>query len=346
MKKSMIVFLICSVLLIGCGNKAPDAGAAHEASATVSTAETAATEISATVSSAAEEVNKETDQNSESVSSDENASEGSKSDSADKNAGDKVAKSGEKDSTGSDTANNSEKGQASDKKADQTGDKQDTQTKETPADKTAQDSQPKEAPAEQPAQETQPQADPQPETQPQPQKIDYGRIVYTGDSRSVDMFNGGIEEIWDGTFNGIRVFCKDACQSDYMINAVNCVGWENFDTLVSWMGCNDYGNFAPYESFYNTVLSHGKHLILCTVGPTDDATLANDFDRGHYTNDLQIAYNASLVNWANNNGVKVIDLYSYIVSNQDIYIDPVDGIHYQPQPTTAIWNFILSLLDK
>ena len=35
--------------------------------------------------------------------------------------------------------------------------------------------------------------------------IDYGRIIYTGDSRSVDMFDGSREEIRDEVHDGILV---------------------------------------------------------------------------------------------------------------------------------------------
>ena len=173
------------------------------------------------------------------------------------------------------------------------------------------------------------------------QPLDYGRFIFTGDSRTVDMFYSDRNEIWGEYHDGIPVYCRDACQSDYMINAINSYGMDNFDTLVTWMGCNDYGNFSPYESYYNSLLQQGKNIIVCTVGPTDNNTLASDFDREYYTNERQIAYNNSLVSWANSNGVKVIDLYSYIAGNGNLYISPEDGIHYMPQPTTEIWYYIL-----
>ena len=178
--------------------------------------------------------------------------------------------------------------------------------------------------------------------------VDYGRIIFAGDSRTVDMFDSEKKEIWDGTYDGIRVFCKHGCHSDYMFNAVYAVGYDNFDTLISWMGCNDYGDFSIYRGFYEEVLAQGKHLILCTVGPTNDATLEGEFDRIYYTNDRQVAFNASLQDWAAQHGVKVIRLYDYInteIANGNIYIDPQDGIHYQPQPTTAIWRKILSSIN-
>ncbi|MBE5825082.1 MAG: hypothetical protein E7307_00450 [Butyrivibrio sp.] len=176
-------------------------------------------------------------------------------------------------------------------------------------------------------------------------KMDYGRIIFAGDSRTVDIFDASRGEIFDETHDGIRVFCKHGCRSDYMINAVNSVGYDNFDTLISWMGCNDLGDFSPYAAFYEEVLANGKNLILCTVGPTDDATLVGEFDQTYYTNDHQIAYNNALMDWASQHStVNVIPLYDYInreIANGNLYIDPNDGIHYQPQPTGVIWEKIL-----
>ncbi len=192
-------------------------------------------------------------------------------------------------------------------------------------------------------QTAQPEPEPQPEPAPQPQKVDYGRILFAGDSRTVDMFDGGTDEIRKAVYDGITVYCKDACQLDYMEGAVSDFGMDNFDTLVSWMGCNDYGNFAKYIPFYENILASGKKLVLCTVGPTDDNSLDEE-DKPNYYNQREIEYNAALASWANGKGIKVIDVYSYINSNSDIYLDPVDGIHYQPQPTTAIWRYILSSL--
>lgn len=177
-----------------------------------------------------------------------------------------------------------------------------------------------------------------------PQKIDYGRILYVGDSRSVDLFDQYAEEVRAANYNGITVYCKNACQLSYMEGAVGEVGMDGFDTLVSWMGCNDYGNFAKYEPFYNNILAQGKKLIVCTVGPTDDNCLDEE-DRYYYDNARELEYNAALVSWANSNGVKVIDLYSYITSHDSVYVDPADGIHYQPQPTTELWSVILANLN-
>ncbi len=175
-----------------------------------------------------------------------------------------------------------------------------------------------------------------------PAKPDYGRIVFIGDSRTVDMFSGDVSRIYGELHDGMTVYAEDARDYSFLIEVISSVGTENFDTLVSWMGANDYGNFSNYQPHYEGLLREGKRLILCTVGPTMDSALASDFDRSHYTNDLQIAYNNSLVAWANANGVKVIDLYSYLAGNTDITLDPADGIHYQPRPTGAIWGRIVS----
>ncbi|MCR5558453.1 MAG: hypothetical protein K6F75_12950 [Butyrivibrio sp.] len=335
-KKLLVIIMAATLVLAGCGAKKsldnPDAAAGAEISAT--TESTAVSEAD-TKSEVKEAANSAKDQKSETdvatAKSTEATAEQTK---ADKDASTSAASS-EQNKAKEAASASSEKTKAEDTPPAPSASAETTQADQASAP----------APEPTPAPEPAPEPEPALEPAPAPQTVDYGRIVYTGDSRSVDMFNGGVDEIWYGSYNGITVFCKDACQQDYMINAVNNVGWENFDTLVSWMGCNNYGDFGPYAEFYSYVLSQGKNLILCTVGPTLDSALANDFDKTHYTNDLQIAYNNSLWSWANANGVKVIDLYSYINSNPDIYLDPADGIHYQPQPTTVIWNVILSGLN-
>lgn len=315
MKKKLLVIIMASTLaLVGCGAKK-----------SVENAEVVTgTEISATVEDTTKDEASAAESKDDKSSADASSKEASKDQKSETDAASEKDENTEKSDSATNQASASESSAAP---AEQAAASAEASAATAPA-----------APASEPATEPEP-------APAAPQTVDYGRIVYTGDSRSVDMFDGGVGEIWYGSYNGITVFCKDACQQDYMINAVNNVGWENFDTLVSWMGCNNYGDFGPYAEFYNYVLSQGKNLILCTVGPTLDSALANDFDRTHYTNDLQIAYNNSLWAWANANGVKVIDLYSYINSNPDIYLDPADGIHYQPQPTTVIWNVILSNLN-
>lgn len=172
----------------------------------------------------------------------------------------------------------------------------------------------------------------------------YGRMVFVGDSRSVDMFSADVNEISGETYNGITVFCIDGGNYDDMVNYISGYGTDNFDTLVSWMGCNDFGNFSQYGPYYDQLLAQGKQIVVCTVGPTKDECLLDDMDWYYYPNSNQINYNNSLVSWANSKGVKVIDLYSYISGSSTISVVPTDGIHYLPQPTTELWSVITSSL--
>ncbi len=195
-------------------------------------------------------------------------------------------------------------------------------------------------------QQAQDQQTQQPFEQPKaPEKTNYGRILFIGDSRTVDMFSADRESILGEVYDGITVYAEDARSYTFLIETMSAAGTENFDTIISWMGCNDYGDFSNYQPHYEGLLREGKRLILCTVGPTLDSALANDFDKTHYLNDFQIAYNSALWIWANANGVKVIDLYSYLANTSDVYLDPADGIHYQPKPTGVIWSVIRSALN-
>ncbi len=175
-------------------------------------------------------------------------------------------------------------------------------------------------------------------------KADYGRMLFVGDSRTVDMFTSETDDIRGEVHDGITVYAHDCYAYDQMIEYINEYGVDNFDTLVTAMGCNSYGDFSQYKTCYNDLLSKGKKIIVCTVGPTADECLANDFDRENYTNDLQIKFNKSLKAWAKKKGVKVIDLYSFIDNSTTIVISPADGIHYYPQPTPELWRYILENL--
>ncbi|RKM60594.1 hypothetical protein D6855_07765 [Butyrivibrio sp. CB08] len=198
--------------------------------------------------------------------------------------------------------------------------------------------------------EAQAQAEPQPQVTQvvSQQPAGYGRILFCGDSRTVDMFSESLSEIRNEVHDGITVYCKDECGSTYMVNAVEEYGVDNFDTLVSWMGCNNYGDFSKYGPYYDQLLAQGKKLVLCTVGPTVDEYLSEEFTKKNYTNARQITYNDSLRAWANGKDVKIIDLYSYIYDamydSGDIIISPTDGIHYYPQPNNQLWQYIVSNL--
>lgn len=178
-----------------------------------------------------------------------------------------------------------------------------------------------------------------------PKKPDYGRILLVGDSRSVDMFTGDASEVYGAVYDGITVYCRDAEGFNFLREAVGTHGMDNFDTLLTLMGCNSYGDFSEYGPYYDSLIAQGKTIVACTVGPTADQYLATEFDMTHYENTRQIQFNNSLVAWANKRGVKVIDLYSYINNSPTIIISEADGIHFYPQPTTELWNFVKAGLN-
>lgn len=100
-----------------------------------------------------------------------------------------------------------------------------------------------------------------------------GRIVFVGDSRSVGMFTN-LERVINGvSHNGITVYAKHGEDFSYLKAQIKKHGLKNFDTLVSWMGANEGGDFSPYKKYYESILASGKQLVLCTVGPTKDSAL-------------------------------------------------------------------------
>lgn len=174
------------------------------------------------------------------------------------------------------------------------------------------------------------------------QATDYGRIVFFGDSRTIDMFADSDANIYGESHDGIVVYGGHGKGYGFLQQELDKYGYGNFDTLVSFMGANDRGNFKNYQTYYEGLLAQGKKLVLCTVGPTVDWRL-NAFDAPNYPNSNMEYYNKQLTEWANAHGVKVIDTYTFIKDN--ITVD-ADGIHYTPRPTTALWQYILTELAK
>lgn len=172
------------------------------------------------------------------------------------------------------------------------------------------------------------------------EKTGYGRILFVGDSRTVDMFTADSGEILGQNIDGITVYCGDGAAYKEMVPWIESYGTDNFDTLVTWMGCNSFGDFSQYGPYYDSLLAKGKTIVACTVGPTVDECLLIDVDYLYYPNENQIKYNNSLVAWAKERGVKIIDLYSYISNSSSVTVSETDGIHYFPQPTTELWNYI------
>ena len=174
------------------------------------------------------------------------------------------------------------------------------------------------------------------------QAIDYGRIVFFGDSRTIDMFADSDADLYGEKHDNITVFGGHGKGYGFLQQQLDGYGHANYDTLVSFMGANDRGNFKNYQTYYEGLLAQGKKLVLCTVGPTVDWRL-NAFDAPSYPNDNMVYYNKQLKEWAAAHGVKVIDTYQYIKDN--ITVD-ADGIHYTPRPTTALWQYILQELNS
>ncbi|SHN65761.1 Lysophospholipase L1 [Butyrivibrio hungatei DSM 14810] len=171
------------------------------------------------------------------------------------------------------------------------------------------------------------------------QQKNYGRILFVGDSRTVDMFIATVHDVSGINADGITVYAMDGGGYDYLVETIDAYGMDNFDTLITWLGANDAGNFTPYIGYYNGILENGKRLILCNVGPTDDEHLL-DVCIPDYLNEKMLQYNQAQAEWAAEHDIKVIDLYTFVSEN--IGIEEVDGVHYEPKPTTTVWDEIMN----
>ena len=341
LKKRMLIASVTVVLLMsGCGKS----DTTNDASNTASSIEI---ENSVSDSSASLDNSKESESSSLGNLAEEKESATTMDSSIAISDNSSEMASDSKDTQSADSTKNSDKT----KEADKT--KESDKSKET--DKTKESDKTKEAAKTENTENTQETSKPQENsnqeattkaeetTQPQqPQKVDYGRILFVGDSRTVDMFDAGASSFYGRDEGGVTVYCQNGGNFGFFIDTVEGVKLENFDTLVTWMGCNDRGSFGDYENYYNYLLSMGKTIVVCTVGPTEDQYLVDEYDQTYYVNSLMVAYNNSLVSWANAHGVKVIDLYSYLSGNSAYYLDPADGIHFQQQPTYGIWTYIFS----
>ncbi|MCR5102394.1 MAG: hypothetical protein K6B41_13675 [Butyrivibrio sp.] len=170
------------------------------------------------------------------------------------------------------------------------------------------------------------------------------RVLFIGDSRSVDMFSAKKSEIKGKVYNNITVYCKDAGNYDYMVKAIKMAGIKNYDVIVTWMGANDRGDFSKYQKYYKKLLKKNVKLILCTVGYSDDSNLGDEGDRLYYNDYLMCRFNQSLISFAQKNNVKKIDLYSY--TRKNIKAEENNGVHYDPKPTKKIWNYIVKKIIK
>ncbi len=317
--KKICTFLLIMTMgfsLIACGKKASDEAGSAEAVAQVE------------ITNAEEAADKGEDANNT-----EAAGDSSKDSSAEEKSTDAAVDDSSKDSAVAEKST-----EAASKEAGTTEKSTEAVSSDANPDAAAKDAEKEEQAAEEaPAQTPE-------ETPKAPQTLGYGRIIFTGDSRTVDMFSADVDEIYGGVYNNIPVFCRDGCKFQYMVDAINSYGLDNFDTLVTWMGCNDFGNFSQYGPYYDQLLAAGKQIVVCTVGPTQDEYLLDDMDWYYYPNSNQINYNNALVSWANSRGVKVIDMYSYINNSSTVTVNQQDGIHYDPKPTTELWNYIIANL--
>ena len=101
----------------------------------------------------------------------------------------------------------------------------------------------------------------------------YGRMLFIGDSRTVDIFSEEKDKILGEKHDDITVYCMDGAQFKFMTDSIDDIGLDGFDTLISWMGCNEFGDFSRYGPYYDDLLEKGKQLVVCTVGPTKDECL-------------------------------------------------------------------------
>lgn len=194
----------------------------------------------------------------------------------------------------------------------------------------------------QPEPEPQTESEPQPEQpapEAQPEKKDYGHIVFVGDSRTVDIFDGEGYEVFNLDINGVKVYAENGQGCDYLKDIMRHIDY-NCDTVITWLGCNDHYNIEQYKAFYDELLSKNINLVICNVGPTVNECL-DEWDSTRYRNEDMVAFNEQITAWANAHGVKVIDMYSYVNSNLQI---DADGIHYSPKPTSAVWSYIMGSL--
>lgn len=168
------------------------------------------------------------------------------------------------------------------------------------------------------------------------------RLIFVGDSRTIDMFADSDEPLEGEEHDGVLVYARHGHAYDYLESLVTGIGVNEKDTLVTWMGANDRGIFPPYGALYNRLLEEGVRLIVCTVGPTG-SDLVEVWYNEPYANEYMQQFNRDLMTWAAANDVPVIDLYTYVSRN--VEIDMSDGVHYLPRPDPVLWGYILEKLQ-
>ncbi|WP_408071147.1 hypothetical protein [Butyrivibrio sp. JL13D10] len=171
------------------------------------------------------------------------------------------------------------------------------------------------------------------------------KVLFIGDSRTVDMFSADKNEIRGKVYNNITVYAKDGGTYSYMRSTLNRINVKNYDVVVSWMGANDHGNFEKYSSYYKKLKKKTKgHLVLCTIGYSDNNKLGDLGDCLYYNDGIMQRYNKGLTKWAKKNKVETINLYSF--TKKHITARSNNGVHYVPSPTVDLWNYTVKQIIK
>ncbi len=172
------------------------------------------------------------------------------------------------------------------------------------------------------------------------------RTLYYGDSRSVDLFTPEPGHVLGKVSKGMVIFALDGGRCYDMEDMLfKHVDLDDYDTIVSWMGANNYGNFNPYKKLYKKLLKKKKKLILCTVGPSKDAYLVPG-DENYFGNYVIDVFNRNMRAWAKEQKhVSIIDLHHYLVVH-NVHIETRDGVHYLPKPYKELWNYIAKKVKK
>lgn len=169
-----------------------------------------------------------------------------------------------------------------------------------------------------------------------------GRILFVGDSRTIDMFADSDESLEGEEHDGVIVYARHGHSFYYLEWLTEEIDVNKDDTLITWMGANDRGYFPSYGALYDALLEEGVRLVVCTVGPTGIDKAEESYNEP-YENKYMQQFNTALMSWAAANSVPVIDLYSYV--NRNVEIDMSDGIHYLPRPDPELWEYILERLE-
>lgn len=164
------------------------------------------------------------------------------------------------------------------------------------------------------------------------------KTLFIGDSRSVDIFSAGATGILGEVHNNVVVCALNGGNVNFMNEVVNNSDLNDYDTIITWMGCNDYGVFKPYKKNYSKLVSQGKKLVLCTVGASSDQNIRPEL-RSLFGNGVISGFNSQLKKWAKKKKVKTIPLYEYVQKN--MAFDAKDGVHYSSKTNKALWHYIL-----